>query len=71
MNKVMSWLSEKFSGKKTFTTLGVMILMNVAKYFDVEIADESATTAINVLLTILAALFRAVAKPKEQTPDEA
>ena len=71
MSKVLSWLSDKFSGYKTFTTLGVMALLNIAKYFGVEIADESATTFVNVLLTFLAAIFRYAAKPKEQTPDEA
>ena len=69
MNKVLSWLGSKFSGYKTFTTLGVMALLNLAKYFGVEIADENATTVVNVLLSLLAGVFRYVAKDKEQAPE--
>ena len=63
---MLLWLARHFIGKKTYTTLALLLLKWVAQSQGIEVADEQLSSAIDVGLVFVAGLMRHVGKVAEQ-----
>lgn len=55
---------EFLQGKKTYLAASGIVLHQVMKLSGVDIPEADASTAVDVVLAILAFVFRMIAKPK-------
>lgn len=59
---MLTWLAGHFIGKKTYAALALLLLKWAAQSQGIEVAEGDLSTAVDVGLVMLAALFRKTAK---------